>query len=450
MLSNSEVLDVAGRIWSGSRAESRRLDRVNQYVTGEYPSQAYVPEKARAEYLAILARSRVPVLSLVVDSLAQRLFVDGYRPSRQATNSPLWEHWQANRMDARQSGVHRSAATFGAGYCVVLPGDPVPVWRPVSARRMTAVYEDRSADQWPVFALESWTQGSPSGPVPMLRLYDEVGRYDIAQASVWQVTRIDEHGLGVCPVVRFCGPDDLDRGPVGAVEPLIPMQDQIDASTYYTEMAQQYAVHRQRWVTGLAIPTDDDGNEIEPYRAAISRLWQSENPDTRFGEFAQTDIKAWLDAREASLRHMAIKSQTPPASLLGNLVEMSAEALAAAEIGHTRLVGEYQASLGESWEQAFRLSAMCAGDEVGAADESAQVVWRDTEARSLAAVADALGKLQQNLGIPARGLWEKIPGVTDQDLAAWESLAAEGDAMSNLNRILDEQLRGAPAPSPVA
>jgi hypothetical protein len=72
-------------------------------------------------------------------------------------------------------------------------------------------------------------------------------------------------------------------------------------------------------------------------------------------------------------------------------------------------------------------------------DTSAQVVWRDTEARSLAATVDALGKLTQMLGVPPQSLWERIPGVTQQDVEAWKAQAATADPLGQLTQLLDAQ-----------
>ena len=433
MLTNAQALDTANGVLGSARDEMSRLDRVAEYLHGTYHPKVYMPRRplnraVQSEYAGIVARSRVPVLSLVVDSLAQNLYVDGYRPERSATNSPSWSHWQSNQMDAEQARIHRAAIAFGAAYLVVLPGDPVPVWRPVSPRRMSAVYNDRLNDEWPMYALEAWQEWSRDGNgTARFRLYDDEAVYEFegSRGQAAELTGVEMHNTGFCPVVRYAGDMDLDGNVVGEIEPLIPLQDQLDASTFNIEMAQQYAVHRQRWSTGLAIPEDDAGNAVEPFQAAIDRLWMAEDPDVKFGEFGQTQIKEWLDAREATLRHIAIKSQTPPGSLLGTMINLSAEALAAAEAPQQRRVGSYKSSFGEAHEQAFRLDALQSGDEAGFADESAQVVWRDTESRSLAQVADALGKLAVSLGIPVRGLWEKIPGVTDQDLAQWESMQVE-------------------------
>lgn len=438
MLNNAQALDVANGILSASRAEDARLARVHQYIKGDYPSQVYIPtkalsQKAHEEYLAIIERSRVPVLSLPVDAMAQNLFVDGFRPARSADNAAGWARWQANRMDKRHGRLHRSAIGYGASYLSILPGTPVPVWRPMSARRCRAVYEDNLNDEWPLYSLEEWVLWSASGPVRQFRLLDAEASYrltgSLAMAGAAEVVDRTVHDTGVCPVVRYTGPD-LDDEHLGEVDPLIPLQDQLDSSTFNIEMAQQYAIHRQRWVTGMAVPEDDAGNAVEPFRAAIDRLWVAEDPDTRFGEFSQTDIKSWLDAREATMKHLAIKSQIPPGSVLGALINLSAEALAAAEAPQQRRGGEYKTSLGESHEQAFRLDALQAGDEAGWTDTSSQVVWRDTESRSLAQVADALGKLASQLGIPPRALWEKIPNVTDQDLETWDTMMREDQQRS--------------------
>lgn len=439
MLSGSQAIEVTAGILSAHREEDQRLARISEYLRGTYPVTAYIPSKpgnraAHAEYLALLKRSRWPVLSLPVDTLAQNLWIDGYRPARAAENAAGWEHWQANRMDARQGGLHRAAIAYGVAYLTVLPGEGgMPVWRPSSPRRMRTLWADRVNDEWPIYALESWTEGGAEGTVERFRLIDDVNVYDLTRDGyTFEAGQVREHGTGFCPVVRYLGQPDLDGVVTGEVEPLIPLQDQLDATTFYVEMAQQYGVHRQRWVTGMAIPEDNDGNPVEPFAVAIDRLLMAEDPDTKFGEFGQTDTKSWLDGREASQRAIAIKSQTPPGYMLGEMVNLSAEALAATEAPAQRRAGAYRTSLGESHEQAFRLSALQAGDEAGWADTSAQVVWRDTESRSLAQVADALGKLASQLGIPARALWEKVPGVTDQDLDAWEAISVE-DASRRAN-----------------
>ena len=63
-----------------------------------------------------------------------------------------------------------------------------------------------------------------------------------------------------------------------------------------------------------------------------------------------------MSALEAHIRHLAAITQTPPHYLLGSLVNLSAEALAAAESGLQRKIKEKREVLGEGYEQAFRVA----------------------------------------------------------------------------------------------
>jgi hypothetical protein len=87
------------------------------------------------------------------------------------------------------------------------------------------------------------------------------------------------------------------------------------------------------------------------------------------------------------------------------------------------------------------LGASAEGVEVA---EDAQVRWRDTEARSLSQTVDALGKLAQMLGVPPQELWERVPGVSQQDVDRWKAAAASGDAIGNLTAMLERQMADTP------
>nr|WP_240981175.1 phage portal protein [Streptomyces sp. N502] len=408
----------------------------------------YVPQKATQEYRRLVDQSRFNVLPLVVTQLAQALYVDGYRPSGEVDNSPVWDAvWQPNRMDARQGGLYRAAIQYGVSYALALPGAPVPVITPLSPRRCTALYKDPMMDEWPEMALVR-QRGN------RYTLYDSVGKYPVTVEQDSDTITLDKgeqpkvHGLGVCPVVRFLDSyDDLDDGPMGKVEPLLPVQRQLNQTTYSLLMAQQYAAFRQRWVTGMTIEEDVDGNPREPFDVGVDRLFHAEDHEARFGEFGQTDLKGYLDSRDKALLYIASTAQIPPHNLIvgSGISNISAEALAALEAGHRQDVAEHQSSFGESAEQLLRLCGLAMGDTGTWEDTSAQVRWRDTTPRSLAQVADALGKLAQGLEVPPRALWEMIPGVTDTDIRRWERLAGDGDAMAAVQQLLATPLE-APAP----
>ena len=367
-----------------------------------------------------------------------------------------WQIWQANRMGSRQHGLHRAISKYGVGYTMIMPGSlsgkPMPVMRAISPRRLTALYEDDIDSEWPMYAVEQYFVNSPHGKRRIVQLYDDQHRYTLTGDAkgydlTWMddydplmptgSTSVDEHGLGVCPVIRFTHEIDLDgeSDVTGDVEPLMALQDQVNTITFNLLMAMQYSAFRQRWVTGM-VPDDADGRPKEPFRSGVDRLFVAENVATKFGEFGQTELADFINSREASLRHMATVSQVPPYHILGLVANLSAEALAASRDGLDRKVEELQGTLDEPYKQTMQLAAHAAGDTQHANDSSASVAWRDTGARAFAATVDALGKMSQMLGVPATELWAKIPGTTLDDVERWKAAVAKPGVLENLAAML--------------
>jgi len=428
-MSADDAITTATKLLLIRADEQPRLRHIANYLRNE-TSSVYVPRGARQEYRWLIQRAKLNILPLVVTAVAQGLYVDGYRPIKSDKDAASWATWQANKMDARQHGLHRAVLKYGVAYVLVMPGKPAPVITPKSPRRMTAFYSDPIDDEWPMYAIEEVVENvAPGKRRRVISLIDDYARYTLIAKLPGKgrlsLDSVEVHDLGVCPVVRYLNGDDLDgdENIRGEVEPLIEMQDQINVTTFNLLMSQSYSAHRQRWATGMSVPLDEKGVPIEPFNSAVNRLFVAEDPETKFGEFGATPLDPYINSREATIRHMASVSQTPPYYLLGSMVNMSAEALAAAESGLQRKIAERKSSFGESHEQTLRLTAHASGDSTGWADTSSQVVWRDTEARSLAATADALGKLAMMLDVPPQELWQMIPGVTQQDVVRWKDAA---------------------------
>jgi hypothetical protein len=477
-LDDAAALAKAKELLEGMRAERTLLDLVRQYWTGQQSLPRIMPRNAPHEVYAMARMSRVNIISLVMETLGQSLFVEGFRGKGDDVDAPVWGIWQANQFDAYQSGLTRAALAYGTSYALVLPGDPVPVIEPVSPRQMHAVYAvtDRV---WPRFALQRRDDAT-------YRLIDDTNVYtfnDLDGGAPALTIPAEAHNAGVCPVVRFRERIDLDIGDdvasaisaaletweepttgltftrsnerralnIGQVGPLMSLQDQVDVTTFDLLVAMHFASFKQRYIMGWAGADEeqlmkDRGLSPEAARAAAkqetlsatsSRVWLFDDPEVKVGEFSESSLEGYIKSREATLRHAASTSQTPAHELIGDLVNLSAEALAAAEAGRDRKVADRQTLFGESYEQMLGLAAKYAGIEVPV---DAQVVWRDTSARSLAATVDALGKLATMLGVPAQELWERIPGVTRKDVERWKAQAATGDAFGQLTETLKGQM----------
>src|SRR5699024_3248572 len=98
--------------------------------------------------------------------------------------------------------------------------------------------------------------------------------------------------------------------------------------------------------TGRPIPRKIDHN--------ASRFLFAEDPDVKFGTLDETPLGGFIESVDMSIRHLSAIAQIPPHHLLGQIANLSAEALQAAETSLSRKVEEYRKSFGESWEQVFR------------------------------------------------------------------------------------------------
>ncbi len=428
-----------------------RLGKPKRYLAGEH-DDAYMPKGAKAEFKHLAKRAVTNWLPLVSDTFARDLFVEGYRTPKSTDDEKAWEHWQRNGLDARQSIAIRGALDYGASYVLVLPGDNGPVIKPLSPLRSMAWYADED-DLWPTQAIRHIGR-TPDGKGRLLEVYEDnqVVTYEVDEGGKYVERSTATHPLDYVPWVRFR--DRLDGQARGLITPLIPLQDRVNEISFATLIAIQYASFRQRWATGLAIPVNDDpededfGKPLETFESAINRLWISDSSEAKFGDFAQTELSGHHTAYTTAVKTLAAIGQISPDVMMGQMVNVSGEALLNMQHTTRRKRTELEVIFGESWEQVFRLAAAMNGDPVPAPD--AQVRWRDADGTNMAATVDALGKMVQMLGVPQEALWEKVPGITEQDLLRWRELATV-DPLDALTEELRRQTSPVPeAPAAVA
>ncbi|WP_205740582.1 phage portal protein [Haloactinopolyspora alba] len=434
----------------------------DRYIKGDH-DDPYMPKDATKEYKLLAKRSVTNLVPLVIATPAQGLYVDGVRTSDPESdeNAQEWAAWQRSGMDKRQGSLYRGAFGYGHSFVLTEAVEDNPRqgrMRVLSPLRTAVGYDDPVNDDAPLAAIhvKRWPRhvkrdDKESEQEGIARYWDEVDEYEVRFKSfsdITSVTRVGPHGNSECPVERFAPHVDLDGRTTGLVGPLIPLQDRINQTVFDLLVAQTFGSFKVRYVTGME-PSyvldpetgepklDDNGQPIEkPVRAHLTRFMMAESPDSQFGELGETPLDGYISAIDMGIRHLAAIEQIPPHHLLGQVANLSAEALNAAETALARKIEEFQHSFGESWERVFRLVGELEGNAAQAGDFGLEVVWRDMGAQSLAQTSDALGKLHQLLGVPQEGLWRRVPGVTPRELEEWRDLrAAQPDvALANGNR----------------
>ncbi len=278
-----------------------------------------------------------------------------------------------------------------------------------------------------VAGLHTWREIDGSHRV---RLWSPEGYWEWAATGnsmlrAWELIERGANPIGVVPIIALVNRPTL-RHPDGQsdITPVIPVQDAINKLLADMMVAGEFAAFRQRWATGIEIPTDPDTGEPlnDQFVTGVSRLLTVAETDTKFGEFSASDLSNYTKPIEMLVQHIAAQTRTPAHYLMGQMVNISAEALRAAETGLVSRVRNKQITIGEGWEEAMRLAFAWTGDTERAARSSCEVIWRDPETRTEGERTDALVKLA-SLGLPSEWLWARIPGVTPQEVAHMRAMA---------------------------
>lgn len=436
---------IKTRLWPLLTLERDRIARIDRWMRWDH-DKPHQPRHSTLEYRELADRAQAPWGRRVVSAVTDQLYVEGYRPAKSSENAAPWQWWQENGLDARQIAVHESAVGYGLGYTVVLPGkswlnDPMPVIRGLDPSQMVAVYEDPAWDDWPVYALRAEPKKVGDRTGWSLRFYDDRQIHHLVMSSTGDsltAVRTEEHNIGVCPVVRFTNHLDLRGRATGDIEPIIPVLGRIDQTTFDRLIVQRFASWKVRTIAGMAKPDAAEDAAAERLRLKIEDLLVAEDHDTKFGTLDETPLNGFIEAHDADVRALAALSQSPAHELVGQMANLSAEALAAAEASLTRRVTRVKHPLGESWEQTLRLAGRVMNNDDAAKDFASEMHWRDMESRSMAQAADALGKMATMLGVPVEILWEKLPGFTQTDVERAKALVQSGSPIDALLRELSD------------
>lgn len=432
-----------------------------------------IPAKYQAAYQLFLNHSITPWARLVVDSVVERLRVQGVRSvdDPEAARA-AWHAFGHARLNADQRLVYTEALIGGVGYVSV--SDSPDATNHTHARitpesAFEVVHEPDLGDRQQVAAALKLYPLDWSRELWVCELYRRDATYrwlaalnrKLRDADAfpidgtggsrrrtnldWAEADVVENDVGIVPIVPFENRVNLLSGGASEIEDCVPVLQRIDQLTLDMMLASHYSAFRQKWATGLMVPRDPDtGKPIEPYSAAVQRLWVNEKADGSFGTFDATDPGGYLSAIDSQIATLAAISRVPAHYLLQrNLANPpSAESLIASEAGLVTKVQDRQATFGESWEQAFWIQAHLSGNDIDV--EMLEVQWVDAEKRNPAQVADAATKLQ-TIGVPRPALWAFI-GATPAQVEEWANESAAETLLATVTQPTPTASEAAPAP----
>lgn len=456
-----DALATMQRLASELRLRQPAIQRRMDYYRGQHPLVYASDEFAHymGDRFAGFSDNWCPP---VVQTVAERIDVRGIRLDDDAVrpDEDLARAWRRADCERGFSEAVTVMLAAARSYALVWadPDDetePVVTWE----RPDQAIVAYRPETGRPVSALKLWADEDAGYEYATLYTRDTVWKFQ--RPGVAQLVRyeprpaVDPTGgweprqppgddtwpipnpMGMIPLVELRNQTLLDDAPISDIDGVIAMQDAINLVWAYLMNALDYATLPQRVVTGADMPKvpvlDATGQPVGERPLDLDTLVQERilwipDADARTAEWSAARLDVFSAVIERAIEHIAAQTRTPPHYLIGKLVNLSAEALTAADAGQVSKAGERITYATPGVRRVFALMAKVLGDDRKAsAALSGQVVWKDIQYRSLAQLVDALVKLRQ-IGMPLEWVMEqyglephevqRVTRMRDEELAA--------------------------------
>ena len=456
-------------------ADQPRMVLMRRYYRGEHPLP-FVPRDLQVAYREMLQRSKSNYMRMVAKAPAQRLKVQGFRRAGSlSADAGAWGRWVGSGMEAQSPMSILDSLICGRSF--------LSVWRDQGADAATIRAEDplstllaydsrsrkriaglrlttdewtggTSADVWlpdgcyrfhtprsSIAKSVSWPQSwSPGGPInaQLVASFSMSSAESAVAFEQWQnqwteVEFIPAQLPGVIPVVEVTNSPSLTRWPDGEseFEDVTPTQDRINEMLFNRALAAWTTAFRQKWATGLELPVDEHGNPVEPFKAAIDRLWVSEDERTKFGSFEATDLSPFIDSIEQDVQSISVQKQIPRHYFMQQGQDPSGDAMRSAEGGLVANVEDKQQVIGAAHAELNRIADELEGVSAG----PVSTVWANPRTYGEGEIADSVAKLVTAGLIPLRTGQERL-GYSPAEIEQMDALFAQERLMSEAMSLL--------------
>jgi len=437
------LMYLYGRL-PGPGSDSRKF---SLYYEGEQQKLAFSQMRYKQAFADVFRQWRDNFCGMIVDATNERLNIDSFRiPGEDATDKDARAFWQRSCMDAYSNSVHLEALITGRSYVVVWADkDGEPTITPVSNECMAVCY--KAGSLWELeaaarFEMDAWGR-------QQVTLWTEEYVYEVAYGTTeWDKGTQMPNPLRRVPVVPFENRSRLVGEPYSDLANCVPIQDAVNKTVMDALTASEFAAFPQRWVTGLDIVEDAQGNPVEPFNVGHDKLLQAEDPGAKFGAFQAADLKNYVTLVDMLVQHLASVSRVPSHYFLVNSANTpSGEAIISAEAGLVAKVRERMLHFGEAWERVVRLCFAVKRDKRQDAYEM-ETRWRDPEYRTEAQHIDALLKLKQ-LNVPEEVLWSEAGFSASQIDSFREMRKDDAKAAAEIQKLMPQpEPQNAPAIKP--
>lgn len=418
-MTNDDLLYGLLRGLDESRAGLLNLDR---HYSGTCTTMAFLAPEVAEQLRGRLNAVRLGWSRLVVNAVEERLDVQGFRlAAGEPADAELWRLWQANNLDEQSQQAHLEALVTGRSYVLAWAGrDPAtPLITVESARQMFTTRDPATREvtaavkRWHGSGVDRAVVYEPDRITHWTRQHAgaDDGEVSLVGVSGWSVTEVIDNPLGVVPVVPLVNrPRLMLADGESELAEVIPLEDAASKLATDLMVSAEYSAAPRRWITGMDIGSQQGEADATAAKvsarwehAPASKLWIAGEPDTRFGQFPEASLEAYVSGIRMLTQQVAAVAGLPPHYLgLSSENPASADAIRSSEAGLVSKARRRQRWFGGAWEDVIRLAVHVRDGSPTTALDALETVWRDPETRTVAQAADAAVKLVSAGIVPAQ------------------------------------------------
>lgn len=404
------------------RIEARRaeLAPLRSHWNGT-PDTAFMSKSSRDALDDSLSRLSINFPRLLVTSYVDRMTLTGFKGSEDSPDAEAWRRFREAGLTARSELIHTDRMMYGAAYVTVWPdehgGAAVVLDNP------STMYVDQDPLTGVVRrAVRTWShQGKGHALVitPGSIVRWECAAADLGAAGEWETVDgpdvspwAADNLVPVVPFIRRTSTDDQDGTSIAA--DILDLTDAENKLMQDAMVTSESFARPRRWATGLEIEEDEDGNPVDPF--GRDKSLQSEDPDTKFGQFDPARLDSYADM-SATITQLVGAMTGLPSHYLGLHGDQpaNAESVRAGESQLTsRVLSELQ-QLDAPWSAVAALLELAHNrDQIEPSGLSP--TWASPEIRTPGQAADAGTKLH-GIGVPLESILTETMHWTPAQIA---------------------------------
>jgi hypothetical protein len=397
------------RLYKRLQSQASASAFFDDYYRGVHPLPWLAPQ-AREEFRRILQMTTSNYMGLVVDSMVERLHVEGFRSESGDADDDSWRIWQANNLDSDFGQALLEAGIGGCSYLLVAPNkddEKTPHIWVEHASQATVEFRPGTNRRVRAAGLKVWDDDWTGQIHATLYLPDGIYKYRAERLKSgasprnpqWVEREVPgeqpngqrKNPLGVVPLVELPNNPRLLTGGVSELFDVTDVQDRINKTLADRLMTQDYGAFPQKWAK--AWPDEDEDGNPNTIDVGRNRMVTTDVKETEFGQWDSAPLDPYSAAKREDVKDIASRTRTPAQYLLGEMSNVNGETLKASESGLVSKVRQRMRPFGEGAETAMNIARRIAGLPESPRLET---IWRNPEFRTEGELTDAVVKRLQS------------------------------------------------------